>query len=48
VKQVCIQGLGFVGVAMAIALSNVKAAKGKPMYFVTGIDLPTYKLIRPW
>ncbi|SVC83457.1 uncharacterized protein METZ01_LOCUS336311, partial [marine metagenome] len=41
VKQVCIQGLGFVGVAMAIALSNVKTAKGKPMYFVTGIDLPT-------
>mgnify|MGYP001185722432 CR=1 FL=1 len=40
-KQVCIQGLGFVGVAMAIALSNVKTAKGKPMYFVTGIDLPT-------
>ena len=40
-KQVCIQGLGFVGVAMAIALSNVKTAKGDPKYFVTGVDLPT-------
>ena len=40
-KQVCIQGLGFVGLAMAIALSNVKTAKGDPKYFVTGVDLPT-------
>ncbi|SVB19823.1 uncharacterized protein METZ01_LOCUS172677, partial [marine metagenome] len=41
VKQVCIQGLGFVGVAMAIALANVKTSKGNPKYFVTGVDLPT-------
>ena len=40
-KQVCIQGLGFVGLAMAIALSNVKTAKGNTKYFVTGVDLPT-------
>ena len=40
-KQVCIQGLGFVGVAMAIALANVKTSKGNPKYFVTGVDLPT-------
>ncbi len=40
-KQVCVQGLGFVGVAMAIALANVKTAKGSPKYFVTGVDLPT-------
>ena len=26
---------------MAIALSNVKTAKGNPKYFVTGVDLPT-------
>ena len=37
---VCIQGLGFVGAAMAIAVANAKDKKGEPIYNVIGIELP--------
>lgn len=39
-KVVCIQGLGFVGSAMAIAVSNAKDQDGKPLYNVIGVDIP--------
>ena len=39
-KVVCIQGLGFVGSAMAIAVSNAKDQEGKPLYNVIGVDIP--------
>lgn len=39
-KQVCIQGLGFVGAAMAVACAQAGIrAGGKPFYEVIGIDL---------
>lgn len=37
---VCIQGLGFVGMAMAIAVADSKDNNGDPNYNVIGIDLP--------
>lgn len=37
---VCVQGLGFVGSAMAIAIANARGPEG-PFYNVVGIDLPT-------
>ena len=40
-KSVCVQGLGFVGAAMAIAVSSIRNNDGSPVYDVTGIDLPT-------
>ena len=39
IKTVCVQGLGFVGFAMAVAIAAVKKG-GKPLYNVYGIDLP--------
>ena len=39
-KVVCIQGLGFVGAAMALAVANAKDAKGQPLYNVIGVDVP--------
>jgi len=39
-KTVCIQGLGFVGSAMSIAVAMAKDDKNKPLYEVIGIDLP--------
>lgn len=36
---VCVQGLGFVGSAMAIAVAN--AGGDDPLYSVVGVDLPT-------
>lgn len=39
-KVVCIQGLGFVGAAMALAVSNAKNEDGEPLYNVIGIDVP--------
>lgn len=39
-KTVCIQGLGFVGAAMALAVANAKDAKGRPLYNVIGVDVP--------
>ena len=38
---VCIQGLGFVGSAMATAVAASKNEKNEPRYYVVGIDLPT-------
>ena len=38
---VCVQGLGFVGAAMAIAVAGARGADGKPLYDVIGVDLPS-------
>ena len=38
-KIVCVQGLGFVGSAMAVAVANSKDDCGKPLYNVIGIDI---------
>ena len=41
-QKVCIQGLGFVGFAMAIAVANARdQTSNLPLYEVIGIDLPT-------
>lgn len=37
---VCIQGLGFVGAAMAIAVANAKNKKNEIIYNVMGIEMP--------
>lgn len=37
----CIQGMGFVGAAMAVAVANARNEKGKVIYNVMGIELPT-------
>lgn len=39
-KIVCVQGLGFVGAAMALAIANAKDTNGLPRYNVIGIDIP--------
>jgi len=38
---VCIQGLGFVGAAMAVAVADARSDSGDPCFDVVGIDLPT-------
>jgi UDP-N-acetyl-D-glucosamine dehydrogenase len=38
---VVVQGLGFVGSAVAAVIADAKDSSGKPIYFVIGIDLPT-------
>ncbi len=40
---VCVQGLGFVGSAMAIAIANARhdGGESEPLYSVIGVDLPT-------
>jgi nucleotide sugar dehydrogenase len=38
---VCIQGLGFVGTAMAVAVANACNTNGEPYFRVFGVDLPT-------
>ncbi len=38
---VCVQGLGFVGSAMAIAIADARDGDGRPLYSVVGVDLPT-------
>lgn len=38
-KKVFVQGLGFVGSAMAIAIASAKDVDGNPHYSVTGVDL---------
>ena len=38
---VCVQGLGFVGTAMAIAVANARDSSGSPHFNVIGVDLPT-------
>ena len=40
-KNIVIQGLGFVGSAMAVAVASKFNEKNKPLFQVTGIDLPT-------
>jgi nucleotide sugar dehydrogenase len=38
---VCVQGLGFVGAAVSIAVASARDEFGRPAYRVIGIDLPT-------
>lgn len=40
-KTVVVQGLGFVGSAMAVATASAQSAAGQPLYNVVGVDLPT-------
>ena len=40
-KKVCIQGLGFVGSAMAVAVALARNRASEPLYTVVGVDLPT-------
>lgn len=40
-KTVCVQGLGFVGSAMALAIASAKKADGTPLYNVIGINRPS-------
>src|ERR1700680_4011566 len=40
-KIVCVQGLGFVGAANAIAIASARDGAGNPLYAVIGVDLPT-------
>lgn len=39
-QTICVQGLGFVGSAMALAIANAKNENGNPLYNVIGIDVP--------
>jgi len=38
---VCVQGLGFVGAAMTLAVAQARDPEGKPWFNVIGVDLPT-------
>ena len=38
---VCVQGLGFVGSAMALAVASARTKAGDPVFTVVGVDLPT-------
>jgi UDP-N-acetyl-D-glucosamine dehydrogenase len=38
---VCVQGLGFVGAAMAVAVAAAVDGTGAPVFDVVGVDLPT-------
>lgn len=40
-QKVCVQGLGFVGAAMAYAVALARDESGKPVFDVIGIDLPS-------
>jgi len=40
---VCVQGLGFVGAAMAVAVSEALDENGNPKFNVIGVDLPNNK-----
>lgn len=42
-KNIVIQGLGFVGLAMATVVANTTDKKGKPLFNVFGVDLPENK-----
>ena len=39
--NVCVQGLGFVGAAMAVAVSSARDKRNQPIYSVVGVDLET-------
>jgi nucleotide sugar dehydrogenase len=38
-RTVCVQGLGFVGAANAVAIASARTASGRPLYEVIGVDL---------
>ncbi len=38
---VCVQGLGFVGAAVSVAVASARDDRGRPRYRVIGVDLPT-------
>ena len=38
---VCVQGLGFVGSAMAVSIASACNADGQPIFNVFGVDLPS-------
>lgn len=38
-RKVCIQGLGYVGAAMAAAVAEARDQKGRPVFEVVGVDL---------
>lgn len=40
-KIVIVQGLGFVGFAVAAVIANATDSSGHPLYFVIGVELPT-------
>jgi len=40
---VCVQGLGFVGAAMAIVVASASDQAGNPRFNVIGVDLPLPK-----
>ncbi len=40
-QKVCIQGMGFVGAAMAVAVASARDSSGAPVFSVKGVDLPT-------
>lgn len=42
----CVQGIGFVGAAMAAAVASAKNAHGEPIFDVIGVDLPTDEGVR--
>ena len=39
-KNVVVQGLGFVGLAMSVAVASARGEDKKNLYNVTGLDLP--------
>ncbi len=39
-KTVCVQGLGFVGAANAVAIASARNVSGLPLYDVVGVELP--------
>ena len=45
-KNVVVQGLGFVGLAMSIAVASAKDENKDPLYNVIGIDLPNKQGIK--
>jgi UDP-N-acetyl-D-glucosamine dehydrogenase len=40
VRKVCVQGLGYVGAAMAAAVAEARDQSGEPFFGVVGVDLP--------
>jgi UDP-N-acetyl-D-glucosamine dehydrogenase len=40
-KKICVQGLGFVGAAMAVAVASARSEQNQPLYDVVGVDLAT-------
>lgn len=40
-ETVCVQGLGFVGTAMALAIASARSDEGNPVFDVIGVELDT-------